>query len=372
MQGTGSSITFFPQNPKSPYSERFSLGFQYSLPSSIVAEVNYVGSLGKHIRISRDYNPVPNALLNSTSIYRDAADVATYTRLNYGNANPFKGLVMPGNPAMSTASTLTNSQLAKPFPEFTGITSTEPIGYSTYNALQASLQRRFANGYSITVAYTRSRALDAITFLNAADVHPWYGVSTGDYPEVLSVSGIYELPFGTGKPFLNGANRLIDQAIRGFQIEGTYRVQSGQPISFNNAGTILASGKTYKDIKGPSKHTVQQWFNTDAFVSAVGTTVYNPVDTVPQNELLEGNLRTFPIRFNNVRQDFQNIVNVGAMKKFLVRDRYNMSLRAEAINAFNHPVRNAPTSDPSSTNFGIITGFGNGSRMLQFAFETSF
>jgi hypothetical protein len=372
LQGTGTSITFFPQSPKSPYSERFSLGFQYSLPSSIVVEADYVGSLGKHIRISRDYDPVPNSLLNSTSIYRDAADNATNLRLGYGNANPFKGITMPGGPSMSTASTLSNSQLAKPFPEFTGITSTEPIGFSTYNALQASLQKRFANGYSATVAYTRSRALDAITFLNPGDVHPWYGVSNGDYPEVLSISGIYELPFGPGKPFLNATNQFVAQEIRGFQIEGTYRVQSGQPIAFNNAGSILAPGKTFKDIQGPSKHTVQQWFNTDAFISAVGTTVYNPADTVPQNELLQSNLRTFPLRFNNVRQDFQNIANLGAMKKFVVRERFNMAVRAEAINAFNHPVFSAPTSDPSSTSFGQITGFGNGSRMLQFAFETTF
>jgi hypothetical protein len=49
-----------------------------------------------------------------------------------------------------------------------------------------------------------------------------------------------------------------------------------------------------------------------------------------------------------------------------------MDVRAEAINALNHPVFSNPTTDPSSSNFGVITGFGNSSRVLQFAVEGHF
>ena len=60
------------------------------------------------------------------------------------------------------------------------------------------------------------------------------------------------------------------------------------------------------------------------------------------------------------------------MKKFIVRERYNMVLRAEAFNALNHPIYGAPSTDPASTSFGQVTGFGNASRVLQFAIEGHF
>jgi len=164
---------------------------------------------------------------------------------------------------------------------------------------------------------------------------------------------------------------VVGSAISGFQIEGTYRVQSGQPISFNSNGTVSTAGSKLSDIGGgSSQHNASQWFNTSAVentndATARGVNYANSVALV-------SNLRTFPLRFNNVRQDYQNLLNVGAMKKFKIKERVDMPLRAEAINALNHPVFSAPTSDPSSTNFGRITGFGNISRVLQFAVEGHF
>ena len=358
LQGIGTSITFYPQNPKTPYNERYSLGVQYAMPGNIIFEANYVGSTGQHVRITRDYNATPNQYL-STSPTRDAAQNAINTQLTTAYPNPFQGITVPGSSSL-TGTTIGGSQLVKPFPAFTGITANDTSGFSSYNALQLSMQKRFSHGYNMSVSYTRSKALDAITFLNAGDAKPWYGISNGDYPNVLSVAGIYELPFGRGKPFFGGTGGVVGSLIRGFQIEGTYRAQSGQPISFNNNGTLLAAGAQLSAIGGgPSQHNTKQWFNTNALVTNT-------------SQLLVSNLRTFPLRFNNVRQDYQNLFNVGAMKKFVVRERLNMSIRAEAINAFNHPVFAAPTSDPASSNFGIITGFGNSSRVLQFAVEGRF
>ncbi len=217
------------------------------------------------------------------------------------------------------------------------------------------------------MAYTQSKALDAISFLNAGDLKPWYGISNGDYPRVLSVAGVYELPFGKSKPFLAHSPWFVDQLIRGFQIEGTFRVQSGQPLTFNNAAAILRSGSSYSSIGNLGDRNVGKWFNRSAFINAVddGSTTYT-------STALQSNLRTYPLRFNNVRQDYQDLLNIGAVKKFVVKERVNMVLRAEALNAFNHPVFSAPSTDPSSTSFGVVTGFGNSARVLQFAVEGHF
>jgi hypothetical protein len=382
LQSVGTSISgFFLQHPKTPYNERFSLGVQYALPGDMIVEADYVGSIGQHIRITRDFNPLPDSYL-STDTSRTPAQVAINAALAKTVTNPFAGIVVPGTSSL-TGTTVAQSQLLKPYPEFTGITASDTAGFSSYNALQLSLQKRFSHGYNVSVSYTRSRALDAISFLNAGDAKPWYGVSNGDYPEVLSVASIYELPFGHGKPLLGNAHGIVNALVRGFQVEGTYRIQSGQPLTFNNAGAALRPGMTYADLGNTSNKSYINWFNTRAFINARDPNTDTPAgdskcatgvsvcDTYAST-VLQSNLRSYPLRFNNVRQDYQNVLNVGAMKKFILRERINMVLRAEAFNTLNHPIYNAPSTDPSSSSFGKVTGFGNASRVLQFAIEGHF
>jgi hypothetical protein len=379
LQSVGTSISgLFNQNPKSPYNERFSLGLQYQLPGNIIAEADYVGNIGQHIRITRDYNALPDSYLSPDST-RTPAQVAINTALGVSNLkNPFAGISVPGNPGFITSSTISQSALLKPYPEFTGITQSDPAGYSSYNALQASVAKRFSHGYNLSVSYTKSRSLDAISFLNAGDAKPWYGLSNGDYPQSLAVAGIYELPFGHNKPFFGATHGFVDALIRGFQVEGTYRIQSGQPLTFNNASAVIRPGMSLSQLGDTSSKSYNNWFNTRVFLNARDTTLTDPKNPAGDGTAgysstsLQSNLRTYPLRFNNVRQDYQNTLNVGAMKKFIVRERYNMVVRAEAFNAMNHPIYNNPSTDPSSTSFGKVTGFGNASRVLQFAVEGHF
>ena len=379
LQSVGTSISgLFNQNPKSPYNERFSLGLQYQLPGNLIAEADYVGNIGQHIRITRDYNALPDSYL-STDSTRTPAQVAINTALGVSNLkNPFAGISVPGNPGFISSSTISQSALLKPYPEFTGITQSDPAGFSSYNALQASLQKRFSHGYNLSASYTKSRSLDAISFLNAGDAKPWYGLSNGDYPQSLAIAGIYELPFGHNKPFFGASHGFVDALIRGFQVQGTYRVQSGQPLTFNNASAVIRPGMSLSQLGDTSNKSYNNWFNTRVFLNARDTTLTDPKNPAGDGTAgytstsLQSNLRTYPLRFNNVRQDYQDTLNVGAMKKFILRERYNMVVRAEAFNALNHPIYNNPSTDPASTSFGKVTGFGNTSRVLQFAVEGHF
>ena len=365
LQNIGQSITFIQQRPKTPYSERYSLGVQYQLPGDMIFEADYVGSTAQHVRITRDYDPLANSYL-STSPTRDASMIANNALLVANYTNPFAGITVPGSSSL-TGTSISGSQLLKPYPEFTGITTSDTSGFSSYNALQLSVQKRFSHGYNLSVAYTQSKALDAISFLNAGDAKPWYGISNGDYPRVLSVAGIYELPFGHHKQFLSSTPWFVNSLISGFQVEGTYRVQSGQPLTFNNAAVVLGPGATLSDLGKISNRNVGQWFNRQVFINAIDDTATTYTATA-----LQSNLRTYPLRFNNARQDYQDLLNFGAVKKFAVKERVSMVLRAEALNALNHPVYSAPTTDPSSTSYGVVTGYGNSARVLQFAIEGHF
>ena len=76
-------------------------------------------------------------------------------------------------------------------------------GSSTYNSLQAQLNRRFTNGASLTSAFTWQKSLDATQYLNVSDAAPWYGISANDRTFRFATSGIYQLPFGSGRRFAN-------------------------------------------------------------------------------------------------------------------------------------------------------------------------
>ena len=148
-------------------------------------------------------------------------------------------------------------------------------------------------------SYTWSKWLQAIEYLNPADPKPAKMISDQDAPNRFSTSAFYALPFGKGQMFLSHANRLVDAALGGWQIQGTYVYQSGFPVAFGSFN--LATGATSGDLfyqGGPvaiSNPAVGRWFNTDAFVSALTTSATN---ATPVNHL-----RTLPFRFSGVRID---------------------------------------------------------------------
>jgi hypothetical protein len=201
LQNVGQSISqLYIRNPNTPYSERFSLGIQYALPGDMILEADYVGNLGRHLVVTRDFNGVPDSRLETGTVRNDAMN-AVNGLLTGAYPNPFQGINVPGT--TQNVKSITGSQLVKPFPEFTGITGRDASGISSFNSLQASLQKRFSHGYNMSVTYQWSRTLEALFFLNAGDVKPRYGTSNTDYPQSLSIAAIYELPFGRGKSLLN-------------------------------------------------------------------------------------------------------------------------------------------------------------------------
>jgi hypothetical protein len=68
-------------------------------------------------------------------------------------------------------------------------------------------------------------------------------------------------------------------------------------------------------------------------------------------------LRTFPLRFSNVRLDRTNNVDLGLRKDIHIREGMKVQLRMEFINAFNTPLLttlsgNIPSVTPGAAAFG--------------------
>jgi hypothetical protein len=330
----GQSITFFDPNPKSPRTQRWQVGVQRELPGRWMAEAGYVGNYGSQLQTSRNLNATPNKYL-STSAVRDQ------TTINYLGANipnPFFGLLPTTAAAALQGQNIVRERLLRPYPQFDSVNTTTNEGRSWYNALQLNLQRRFSRGFTVGSSYTYSKFTEAVEFLNAGDPEPWKGASAVDVPHRMTLNGIVELPFGKGRHFGGGAPAAVSALISGWQFSGIYTYQSGFPIAFGN---IIFTGN-FDDIPLPaSERTLPRWFNTDAGFNKV---------TAQQ---LASNVRTFPLRLENVRSDTVSSVDLSLIKNTSVAGR-TLELRFDALNALNHPLfpRSGIIVNPTAANFG--------------------
>jgi len=155
--------------------------------------------------------------------------------------------------------------------------------------------------------------------------------------------------------FFNQANRFADAIIGGWQVEGTYSLQSGFPLAFSNDAFLTGA----KIAIPKSQQTVNRWFNTDAFVSVItangalpscGAFALNANCASPTSHV-----RTLPLRFSDVRMDGINNADLG-LRKDIQLDREasrKIQLRMELINAFNHPLLPGPVVNPSSKGAAI-------------------
>jgi len=375
----GQSVTFQPTNPQVPYNMRWSLGVQRQFGSWLAA-VDYVGNHGVHLPIQREYDAVPSQYLsNATTGY----DSDAFTRLNATVNNPFYK-VLPSTVSLGSGKTTNVSQLLRSYPEFTGVSAYITSGMSMYHALQAQLNRRFVNGASLTTAFTWSKSTDATQYLNTSDATPWYGISANDRTFRLATSGIYELPFGTGRRFLSHS-RVVSQVIGGWQVQGVYQVQSGQPLSFNpSTGTgpvwegggspaSAAWGRGGYKTSSNNLTTTGNWFNTTLWATKAAPTGSTGVVTGNGSGTYyytnQYQIRNMPIRFDSLRADFLNQFDAAVQRNFSLSRLYEpaaLQIRVDLINALNHPVYNTPSTDWTSASFGNITSQANQPRIYQF------
>ena len=331
----GQSITFFNPKPQAPRMQRWQVGVQRELPGGFVGEARYVGNYGDRIETTRNLNSLPNEYL-STSPVRDQA------RIDYLSANvpnPFFGLMPPTAIAALRGTNITRERLLRPYPHFDAVNTTTNEGTSSYHSLQLRLEKRFARGYTIDANYTFSRYMQAIEFLNGDDPSPTEVISDQDTPHRLSVSGIWELPFGEGRRFGAGAHPVVSRIISGWQLTGIYTYQSGRPVG--NFGNLLFTG-SFDDLASDDP-SLGRWFNVDAGFNRV---------TAQQ---LGSNVRTFPLRFDSVRLDPINNVDLSLIKNTRVFGGKVLQFRAEALNAFNHPLFPGPNITPTQVAFGTIS-----------------
>ncbi len=341
----GQGISFFDENTTSSYMQRWQLAVQRELTSNSLIEVSYVGNRGTRMQVNRDLNPIPVQYL-STSPVRDQNAISF---LGAQVNNPFYPLLPRTNLA---ATTVARAQLLRPYPQYSSLSANQNIGYSWYHSMQVRLERRFSTGLSASLAYTWSKTMEALSFLNPTDAGLEEVISTQDRPHRVAVTWIYEVPFRRSN------NRLLSGAFGGWQVQGIYTRQSGAALGF--PGSTIFNGDLKKIPLPSDQRSVNRWFNVDAGFE------------LDNQKQLASNIRVMSSRFATLRADGPNNWDISLLKNTQIREGIRMQFRAEAINAMNHPQFTAPNTNPASTAFGTVTGEFAWPRVIQFGLKVLF
>jgi hypothetical protein len=329
MTNLGQGISAYPATRVQPYSQKWSWTIQQELPQRFVVQASYAGNRNTRIPVNRNLNAVPLEYL-STNPTRDQARINLMTA---AFPNPFYGI------NTIYGQTTTRGQMVRAYPQFSSVGMIEPTGYSWYHSLQTQLEKRFSQGYTIQMAYTWSKAMEAVEFLNEADPVPYRSIAGIDRPHRIVGSGQWELPYGRKRKWGNNANAVSQFLLGDWKLNGMYQRQSGAPLGFGQALFVGDSSKTA--LPSPERNA-DRWFNTDVF------------ERVQANRL-EWNLRTSPLRYSNIRQDSQRRLDLSLIKYFYITERTFFQFRAETFNALNEVVLRGPNTDPYNSSFGRIT-----------------
>ncbi len=390
-----STPLLFDPNLTTPFVHQWNLSVQHQIMRDTVLEVAYVGNKGTHMfrmlnanqaRVTPEFlssfraaqngvrtGPV-GALLNT---YGTAIPSTVTTNLSNNDVGGFITAVDTGVFNGVAGGRLVAAGLGQSYfrnPQFSiaalGCACTD----NSYNSLQISLNRRFAQGLMVMSNYTWAKSLDDISddtdgagqgLLIPHDSNNRRldrGRSNYDIRHQLRAAIIYELPFGKNKQWLNKGvmswvvggwttNTIIDWS-SGYPFTVGYGFSATFPNVTSNAvftGDPTAIGAL---TKGGSAVTYLSEAEKALF-SAPGVGQYGA----------GRNIFTGPGFFQT---DF------ALHKAFAVTERMKMELRGEAFNVFNNVNFNNPTVTSTSASFGVVSSTRVPPRILQIAARFSF
>jgi len=312
---------------KHPTAYTWSAGVQREVPGGFVLDATYVGRRGLYLQRERNINQLPNPTTLS------ANEIA----------------------------------LQRPYKGYGVIRMGENAANSKYNSLQLSADRRYSNGLKVGVAYTLGKSEDNASGLrdviwNNYDDSNFWGASSYDRRQVLSIYYIYDLPFW------RSPTNWVQNAFGGWQISGATFMRTGTPFSITRtndiAGVVGASGIAQPvNVSGdPMAGANGQFstgsdnnfmFNKDAFSNPAAGTFGNSTRNILRNP---GD-QQWDIAF------FKNVAVTRAQK---------VQFRVEIFNFPNHPNLSGPQTDITNAAFGRSTSKDGNRRDIQLALRYLF
>jgi hypothetical protein len=230
-------------------------------------------------------------------------------------------------------------------------------GNNNFNAMQASIQRRFFQGLLFQMNYMWSHGIaDASTGSGTSVAFQDMGCracdrsdSPADVRQTMTTNGVWQLPFGHGKQFFTSG--LASQIFGGWSLSGLASARTGTPvnITISRKAAALPDGNTSSQrpnlVPGVSIYAANQsipnvWFNPAAFSTPASGTW--------------GNLGRYIGRGPGNYE-----IDTGLQKRFRLTEKLGLNFRASAFNLLNNPQWGNPSGNASSASFGRITSILN-------------
>jgi hypothetical protein len=260
--------------------------------------------------------------------------------------------------AFFTSGTIQRHRLLRPFPHMSvgnGLFYADlPLGKVKSHAVEITFTHRYRNGFSANASFSATRTLENRTVEEYDRAPTIWQTSNGSRPFRITSGAVYELPFGSGKPWLNGGG-LLSAIVGGWQTAGTFEYQPGALLDFPN----LFFYGNLDDIK-LDYPTLDRWFNVDAGFER------DPAKTPAAFQK-----RSFPFRIDGVRGFDLMLTSMNLSRSIDLGSRRTLQIRVDVQNLFNRQHWQNPTLDPTSTNFGRIINV-NANSMRFFTFGTRF
>jgi carboxypeptidase family protein len=350
-------MTLLVLNPhlRLPYAQDWNLNVERALGNDWLLEVGYIGTKGT--KLPRFIEANPAVYIPGESTQNNADQRRLYSGCTVTETNP----------------TCTYSSVG----EIAGIAD------SSYNALQVSLKRRFAHGFSMLASYTLSKTLDDVSSFNITgsasqsvagendlaqnpfDVKSEWGRSMFDARHRLVLSYQWDLPWFKhpenwyghilGNWQVNGITTLMSNTPFTVYDSSNPSLQGSAPeISgfFSSRPNIVGNPNSGTCPGGVAVRTAGCWFNTNAFAHAA-TGQFGDVG----RNTMDG-------------PAFQQW-DFSAIKTIPIRESMNLQFRAEIFNIFNNVNFALPNNDINSPNFGQIVAAQPG-RIVQLALKFQF
>ena len=317
-----------------PYAQDWNLNVQRSFGADWLFQIGYVGTNGVKLPRFIEGNPTVYVPGQSTE------DNVNQRRLYSGCT-----LASPNNCVYGSVG------------EIAGVAN------SSYNALQTSLRKRFGHGLSFLASYTFSKSIDDVSSLNITGSASQPVAGENDLPQnpfnlaaergrsMFDARHRFVLSYEWSPPWWKQGHTWYQRVLGNWQLNGITTYMSGTPFTVFDSQDVSLVG-TAPEITGFSSnrpnlvgdpnsgpHTVQEWFNINAFQRL------NPVTQAGQFGTAGRNIVQGP--------GYQNW-DFSAFKNIPIAEAKQLQLRAEVFNIFNHANFRLPDSDISSPTFGQI------------------
>jgi hypothetical protein len=340
---------------KLPYTQDWDLNLQQAFGADWLFEIGYVGTKGTRLPRFIEANPavfVPGTV-NGQPISNSS---------NADQRRLYSGCTLADSPSSCQYSSTG---------EIAGIAN------SSYNALEASMRKRFSHGLSFLASYTWSKAIDDVSSFNitGSEAKPVAGENDlAQDPFNLAAErglslfdarnrfvGSYEWVL----PFWNHGQNWYQWAFGGWQLNGIATLMSGTPFTVFDSNDVAAQGSA-PEITGFSAQrpnlignpnngprAVNAWLNTGAFQRL------DPVANAGQFGTEGRN-----VNFGPAYADW----DFGALKNFKVTESKQFQFRAELFDVLNRTNFRLPDCDISSPTFNHILS-AQAPRQVQFALK---